>query len=253
MNAIHGVQIPKKIEENPEVEAFIFNNDLNERAADALRTKSKIIQDAVLSRGPLNLASNPHAACLQRIKYAQINLKASGGTIATQSSIQNAQIVEQFIVDNKLDERAAGAMREKREEIQNYVISRGSLLHERNPSVACLLRIKQAQQQCREQGFVLPWNHDGSIEVVQKFIKDNGIDDKAGALLIEKSKEIQEHVMARGDFSDAHNPSAVCMLRIKDAEKAIKSKKEKQKQQDQMVQWSYDGSMAQPAYQYNYG
>lgn len=232
-------------EENPEIEAFIFNEGLNERAAEILRSKSKTIQEAVMARGPLALAANPSAACLQRIKVAQQNMKSSGGVLATSSSVYNHTLIEQFIVDNKLDDRAAGALREKKEDIQNYVLSRGSLLHERNPSVACLLRIKAAQKAQKEGGgVVLPWNHDGMIDEVQRYIKDNGIDDRAGALLIEKSKEIQQHVMARGPLEKVSNPSAVCMLRIKDAEKHLKATKDQQQQQ---ANWQYDPTLLQQA------
>eukprot|EP00746_Dinoflagellata_sp_MGD_P142519 gnl/MRDRNA2_/MRDRNA2_75476_c0_seq1.p1 gnl/MRDRNA2_/MRDRNA2_75476_c0~~gnl/MRDRNA2_/MRDRNA2_75476_c0_seq1.p1 ORF type:complete len:332 (-),score=46.06 gnl/MRDRNA2_/MRDRNA2_75476_c0_seq1:23-1018(-) len=224
-------------EEDPEVEAFIFNNNLNEFGASVLRKKPKVIQQAVMSRGSLANRENPSAACLARIKTAESNFKASGATTANNSSLYNAQLIEQFIVDNKLDDRAAGALREKKEEIQNYVLSRGSLLHERNPSVACLMRIKAAQQAEKEGGgVVLPYNHDGRIDEVRQYIQENGIDERAGAILMEKSKEVQHHVMSRGPLKGAHNPAAVCMLRIKDAEKMLKQSREQEQQQ---ASWQY--------------
>lgn len=236
MQPVNLQQIMAKapIEEDPEVEAFIFNNNLNEFGAAVLRKKPKVIQQAAMSRGSLANRENPSAAMLARIKTAEENLKSSGGTTATSSSLYNHGLVEQFIVDNRLDDRAAGALREKKEEIQNYVLSRGSLLHERNPSVACLMRIKAAQQSIKEggMGMVMPFNHDGVIDEVQQYIKENGIDDRAGMILLEKPKEVQRHVMARGALHNAHNPAAVCMLRIRDAEQHVKAMREQQQQQE---------------------
>mmetsp|Transcript_25306 Transcript_25306/g.72871 ORF Transcript_25306/g.72871 Transcript_25306/m.72871 type:complete len:373 (-) Transcript_25306:46-1164(-) len=58
-----------------EVEDFIKNNEVDESAADMLRSASPTVQRTVLSRGELKTARNPSSALLSRIRDA----KSGGG------------------------------------------------------------------------------------------------------------------------------------------------------------------------------
>merc|ERR1711988_350737 len=49
---------------------------------------------------------------------------------------------------------------------------------------------------------------------VNRFIIENGIDDSAAEKLRDQSPAVQQAVIARGDCSDARNPSAVVLSRI---------------------------------------
>lgn len=206
-----------------QVEAFIAQNKLDQRAAMTLREKGKDIQRAVLSRGALSDASNPSAACLQRIKDAQINQRMGGGHAASGSSAPVT--VEEFIAANALDERAASALREKSQDIQQFVMVRGGFHDQRNPSAACLQRIKEAQLVGKGVTKEIP--HGTHVAQVEDFIRENHLDERAGNVLKEKTKEIQAHVMARGNLHDCSNPSAACMQRINDAQMALRNQPKK--------------------------
>merc|ERR1719361_1812811 len=56
----------------------------------------------------------------------------------------SAMDVEEFIRNNRLDERAADALREAPADVQETVISRGDLSETRNPSSALIGRLRDA-------------------------------------------------------------------------------------------------------------
>lgn len=57
-----------------DVEDFIQTNDVDESAADSLRSSSPTVQRAVLSRGELKTARNPSSALLARIRDAKMGV-----------------------------------------------------------------------------------------------------------------------------------------------------------------------------------
>jgi len=57
-----------------DVEDFIRGNDVDESAADSLRSSSPTVQRAVLSRGELKTARNPSSALLARIRDAKMGV-----------------------------------------------------------------------------------------------------------------------------------------------------------------------------------
>lgn len=61
-----------------EVEDFIKANDVDESAADMLRSSSPTVQRTVLSRGELKTARNPSSALLSRIRDAKLGLPPPG-------------------------------------------------------------------------------------------------------------------------------------------------------------------------------
>mmetsp|Transcript_57762 Transcript_57762/g.162932 ORF Transcript_57762/g.162932 Transcript_57762/m.162932 type:complete len:345 (+) Transcript_57762:129-1163(+) len=64
---------------NADVEDFIRGNDVDESAADSLRSSSPTVQRAVLTRGELKTARNPSSALLARIRDAKLGVPGIGG------------------------------------------------------------------------------------------------------------------------------------------------------------------------------
>mmetsp|Transcript_84703 Transcript_84703/g.263513 ORF Transcript_84703/g.263513 Transcript_84703/m.263513 type:complete len:300 (-) Transcript_84703:265-1164(-) len=65
-----------------EVEDFIGANDVDESAADSLRSSSPTVQRTVLSRGELKTARNPSSALLARIRDAKLGIGVGMGPIS---------------------------------------------------------------------------------------------------------------------------------------------------------------------------
>jgi len=147
-----------------DIDDFILDNDLDDRAADALRGSKPAVQRVVLDRGTLRDTRNPSSAVLGRIKDAQLGssgpgqgsgaVRSAGHPAASRESstiqwaggnaedLEAFKNVEDFITANDLDERAADAIRGCGLEVQQAVLARGSLRDARNPSSALLGRIK---------------------------------------------------------------------------------------------------------------
>lgn len=70
-----------------DVEDFIKSNDVDESAADSLRSSSPEVQRVVLSRGELKTARNPSSALLARIRDAKAGV--GGGGDSQQSMAMN--------------------------------------------------------------------------------------------------------------------------------------------------------------------
>jgi len=154
-----------------DVEAFIYANGLDGRAADALRTCPPEVAQAVMARGTLEGARNPSSAVLGRIKDAQAlscapaqGLLAEGGFTGR---VLSAGEIETFLEEHGCDERAAEALRTAAPEVQAYVIERGSLKDARNPSSAVLGRLRDAASAKAKSGI------SGEVEA---FIQESGVD-----------------------------------------------------------------------------
>jgi len=120
-----------------ELDDFVRDNDIDDRAADDLRNCSAEIQRKVLARGGLGTARNPSAALLARIRDARSSPALGGAS----SSLE----VEDFIKLNNVDESAADMLRSASPTVQRNVIGRGELKTARNPSSALLSRIRDAK------------------------------------------------------------------------------------------------------------
>lgn len=127
-----------------EIEEFIRNNDIDERAAGDLRNCSGEIQRKVLARGELSTARNPSAAVLARIRDARSSPSGGGGGGGGGGHAGSGE-VEDFIKHNDVDESAADMLRSSSPTIQRAVLSRGELKTARNPSSALLSRIRDAK------------------------------------------------------------------------------------------------------------
>lgn len=180
-------------EENPEVEAFIFNYDLDQVASDALRRESTAIQQAVMSQGEMHVNGNPSEECLQRIKQAKED-----------------PTVEAFIFNNNLDEKASDAFRNEHNRVQQAVMSHGPLLVTSDPSGACLQRIQQARMDIEDPA-------------VEAFIFNNDLDEQVSDVLRYENMAIQEAVMSQGPLNVNANPSRECMQRLRWAQMNVEA------------------------------
>lgn len=225
---------------NP-LEDFCREYTLDERAVEALKCSPPEVQAMVLAGGGLQTARNPSSAVLGRIKEAQQKLGLGGDLNRQKNLIQDAaaaagpmsfhnfstattieEKVEEFIVFNKIDERAAQSFRCCTGEVAEAVIKRGNLVDARNPSSALLGRIKDAQSACGYSSgggsaLAIPDVIPRASPDVEAFIAGNGLDERAAELLRATPVEVQFAVLSRGSLRDARNPSSAVLGRIKDA------------------------------------
>lgn len=141
-----------------DVHRFILENRLDEKAAASLKGESPDVQTAVLDRGPLNDSLNPSAALMGRIATCKLGMgipiaSAPQGLpmghglpqAANRAGISPSDI-ERFVIENRIDDRAARELRSEQPEVQALVLGRGPLLNCTNPSSAMLGRIRDARQ-----------------------------------------------------------------------------------------------------------
>lgn len=121
--------------------------------------------------------------------------------------------IDLFCLKNKLDASAAAKLRTLPLDLQRQVMDRGDLLDARNPNAVLMGRIRDA-----ERGGSQPAQSFTSNPSVEEFIRENRIDPSAGDKLRALSEDIQRKVMERGNLTDARNPNAMLMGRIKDAQ-----------------------------------
>lgn len=133
-----------------ELDAFIRDNAIDDRAAADLKECNAEIQRKVLARGELSTARNPSAALLARIRDARVSTRSSSSSGGT-SSKTGAEDVESFIKGNQIDESAADSLRSSSPTIQRIVLARGELSNCRNPSSALLARIRDARHAPRDE------------------------------------------------------------------------------------------------------
>jgi len=130
-----------------------------------------------------------------------------------------ASAVEAFIAKNNVDSSAASKLRALGPEQQKMVMDRGDLQDARNPNAVLMGRIRDAERSAEIRAS-MPISADGASDIDQ-FIAENRIDASAGDRLRALPKDMQKTVMSRGNLTDARNPNAVLMARIRDAERGI--------------------------------
>jgi len=246
-----------------EVEAFIRMNRLDETAARNLRAEPPRVQAAVLDRGSLAECMNPSSALIGRIRDAKLQIKYGGGPLASaggrapagtaarfapdgsmadgsqvrgcagadlrvQPELVTPELLERFIMDNRLDDMATRNLRAEPCMVQAAVISRGSLAECLNPSSALIGRIRDAKLQVKYgtsgnslgRGGGSADSQPGSPATasrVDDFIADNLLDDGAARALRAEPSHVQEEVMTRGSLLACTNPSSAVMGRIREA------------------------------------
>jgi hypothetical protein len=156
-----------------EVNRFILENNLDERAGESLKSESPQVQRAVIERGGLSETRNPSAVVLGRIRDAkaaglggfgggcggwggppmgmmmqmmsQMMSKGGWGKGCGKGSKGGGSQIDQFIAENFVDEEAAHELKSLSKSAQQAVMARGSLMDARNPSAALKGRIRAAK------------------------------------------------------------------------------------------------------------
>jgi len=133
-----------------------------------------------------------------------------------------SQEVESFLVANSVDMGAANQLRREPVHVALAVIERGPLRACRDPSGVIVARMRDARNGTLlpdpsanrgQAGTVVPM--DSSTTDVDRFITANGIDASAAIALRSELPDVQRAVMAKGPLSQAANPSASLLARIR--------------------------------------
>lgn len=240
----------------PEVEEFIQENGLDEKAAAELRAADLKIQIAVLSLGRINSCTNPSAICVARLRAARRNSNGADPATAMQErSTEISEEVETFLKDNSVDSRAANVLRAQTPEVQRAVLDRGDLADCDNPSTALMGRIKVAIDAINYERTRKRMGSPTGLDVpglpaqplnpeVEEFIKENNVDEMAAKQLRMVDRRTQESVLARGSLDRCRNPSAVIGARIREAkEEQLQARREKEERERERERAAAAGAM----------
>jgi len=153
-----------------EIEMFIQQNNIDDRAAHTLRSSPPQISRIVIDRGTLAECSNPNSALIGRIRDARQQVHClgqgmqsggggggggmMGGGMGMGASLSPALAnvavdpmeVQQFCSTNALDERATSSLLRCEPAVQRQVMDRGSMHELANPSAAIGGRIRDAKK-----------------------------------------------------------------------------------------------------------
>lgn len=232
-----------------ELETFIAENAVDEKAAEMLRKEAPGVQRMVIERGDLQRTSNPSSAVIGRIK--QYKSEGYGSMPCTDQGVDMSTEVEAFIITNGLDERAAKALREEPSAVQTVVIQRGGCAECSNPSATVLGRIRDANHAGigkggKGKGGWDPWSMmaaaakgawdwgpyarsaaaaygkgggkgKGALAEVEMFIAEMGLDEASAKSLRQTTPMVQAAVIARGSVKTCKNPSSAIIGRIAEA------------------------------------
>lgn len=214
----HGNSTHSRAESLSErVEHFLQSNDVDDRAATALRESAPDVQIDVIERG-LRGARNPSSALLARIRNAEASMPNDNihddafhrGPSPFEERRRIQGKVEGFIRLHELPGGPADALRDCDPEVQEIVMDRG-INGARNPSMALFARIRDAKAELHNSH----WRARVADEV-EYFLRKNDVSDSAADALRRCDPDVQETVMHRG-IHNANNPSAALHARIKDA------------------------------------
>eukprot|EP00930_Biecheleria_cincta_P030698 TRINITY_DN21276_c0_g1_i1.p1 TRINITY_DN21276_c0_g1~~TRINITY_DN21276_c0_g1_i1.p1 ORF type:complete len:905 (+),score=178.73 TRINITY_DN21276_c0_g1_i1:64-2778(+) len=197
-----------------EVQRFIEDNGLNQRAADILLEATPAIRRAVLSQGSLASCRDPNAGCIGRVRKAQ-----NSAPVPAQFPPALDE-VEQFIGDNGLEARAAESLRLAPPQVQRTVLDQGSLHSCRDPNAGCIGRLNRAQRD--GVSHLLPGAPpaEASPEEVDAFIEDNQLNDRASEALRSIPPAVQRQILDQGSLRGCREPSAGCIGRIAKIQKS---------------------------------
>eukprot|EP00927_Polykrikos_kofoidii_P028705 TRINITY_DN24990_c0_g1_i1.p1 TRINITY_DN24990_c0_g1~~TRINITY_DN24990_c0_g1_i1.p1 ORF type:complete len:1638 (-),score=319.69 TRINITY_DN24990_c0_g1_i1:93-5006(-) len=235
-----------------EVEDLIRFENVDDRAADSLRTSDAEVQKLVVKRG-IRGARHPSSALLARIKDATAEVQAKYGSSSgdgagagpgvepvlrpspgpgpvpsscgdgsAKRSSRLSDDIDQFVRINDIDSRAADSLRECALHVQEEILERGDFRTARNPSSALMALIKEVQG--RRAGPPRPRSSDANAfrtgdlqRDIAEFLSANVVDDRAADALRDSVPYVQEWVLERGSLGNARNPSSVLLSRIRDA------------------------------------
>mmetsp|Transcript_106967 Transcript_106967/g.300853 ORF Transcript_106967/g.300853 Transcript_106967/m.300853 type:complete len:432 (-) Transcript_106967:216-1511(-) len=125
-----------------DVEAFLrAEPQLEERAVAMLRSRPPEVQQLVIKRGGLAGTRNPTAVLVSRIRNAEEGLKP------VLDSDKASEVVERFLVVERIEAHAAARLRKASKYVQETVVSRGSLSGTRDPTAVLMTRIRDAERE----------------------------------------------------------------------------------------------------------
>jgi len=135
--------------------------------------------------------------------------------------------METFIEDNQLDGEASGILRELDESLARELLDRGPLTDARNPSAVVLSRLRSIKTAEKNQRFgSLPPGKPkmdlGNLQrEISKYVRDNELDERAESSLKEADENVLRELLSAGPLTDARNPSAVVMARLKEIQRDL--------------------------------
>lgn len=153
-----------------EIQRFIEENNLDEKAGQVLLSESSAVQRDVIEMGSLANASNPSSALMVRIRRAKNNEPKGGGWGGGMEMMpmmmgggmpmlgmmmgggnrkkggKGGSAIWRFVQENGLDEKAANALSEEPPDVQAKVMEGGPLTNSYNPSSALMVRIRNARK-----------------------------------------------------------------------------------------------------------
>lgn len=205
------------------VDTYLMDNGVDEKASSALRGLAPELQQEII-RTEMSNCRNPSAVLLSRVERiraasaAAVDFPRGGSSLMPPPRAgtrprsrspapragSNGVSVEEFIASVCLDTRVAIELRSLPLDEQLQVINT-DLRHARNPSAVVNSRIQT----------VRTW--EAQRHAVQEYIQRHSIDDVATHALLALPPEMQQLVV-RSDLSNARNPSAVLLTRIRAVE-----------------------------------
>lgn len=120
---------------------FIRTHDLDNQAANALRSVSSALQQSVMQKVDFARVRNPSAVVMAHLREA-VSAAEIPGNVSRPASL--AKRVAAFLDSHSVDDRAAQALRGCKPAIQEAVLNRGSLASAHNVSSLLLGRIRDA-------------------------------------------------------------------------------------------------------------
>lgn len=253
-----------------ELEMFLMEAGIFDSAGDDFRGCPPDVQKIVMDRGSLVGTQNPSASLIGRIKKARAEcgsvyeggaskvagpgkfsggdgggMAAKGGGKAAMKGMMAQQMfasmfgdpVEWFIQENGVEgDYSADDLRGCPPDVQQLVMSEGTLAGAHRPGGALIGRIKRARIQCGSSyqgpGKSAPsWGSmmasmmtPSMMDPVELFIAGTGIDgDSAANDLRGCPPDVQQMVMEQGSLDGTSNPAAALIGRIKRARQACGS------------------------------
>lgn len=167
---------------------------------------------------PSWMLSVPEDASSQEVA-SQEESDAKRPRLEDTSGLDTATLVEEYLKNEGIDEKASEYMRSSTEEVQRAVLAQGTLAGMRSPSGALTSRIRAAEQQL----WKLPDNTK-LCEAVEQFLnQEEGIDEQAADYLRKSSPMVQRAVLEQGGLNGARSPSGALTSRIRAAEVSWKN------------------------------
>lgn len=225
-----------------DVEQFIMDNGIDEKAAIQLKELDFELQQEVLSRGMLSDARNPSAVLLSRIRQCRQQGGREKRAIGGRSARENLNDeVEEFVRANNLDERAQNCLAESDASVIRQLLAT-PLTDARNPSAVVLSRMRQIKQDSvsgrgpkdsgyrgggggrnESSGGGRGGGRGGLEREIKEFIRSNDLDERASNCIRESSEEVITILLERGPLSHARNASAMALSRIRQIQEDLKS------------------------------